>query len=77
MSTKTKNNGPIRQKCKKYPECNDQTCKFIHPKLMCDKLPNCKHGQNCFNVHPVCQNDGNCKLPGCIFTHMKQKPVPM
>uniref|UniRef100_A0A914CE30 Uncharacterized protein n=1 Tax=Acrobeloides nanus TaxID=290746 RepID=A0A914CE30_9BILA len=42
---------------------------------MCDKLPDCKYGQQCFSIHPLCENDGECKLPGCIYTHMKQKPV--
>lgn len=63
-------------KCWNFPQCPLQDhCKYIHPRIRCNKLPNCPRGWNCVFLHDPCPNDGKCGDINCPNEHWKSLPT--
>jgi len=39
-------------RCRKWPTCNDEECKFHHPTEPCPYFPKCKFKDKCLYIHP-------------------------
>lgn len=57
-------------RCIFYPECTKTDCPFLHPTEPCKNFPNCRFGQECHYIHPICKFGSACnKGLNCPFNH--------
>ncbi len=58
-----------------WPQCTHCECPYRHPSKPCKRFPNCQYGSRCFNIHPDCLLDSNCKKADCPFTHRSKRDL--
>lgn len=59
------------EKCRYFPMCRRPNCKYYHPRIPCDRFPQCADGEHCNYSHPKveCSEGSKCSRAVCNYTH--------